>query len=142
MSNVAIVKMTLTSDKLFILENETMQKNDFIALIKELKRSFESVYRDKGSETYIYEIENQPVDAPLLGIAQQKVPNVVKALVEHPRYNIEVKICREVKRQTSTTIIRKPFNVNQCLAEIPYYNPKINEVSKVENATLNNSVKR
>ena len=113
--------LSLCNNDKFALGKGTMDPVIFKKLIESLVMAFKEAYQNSYNE-YV-EILQKESDFFLL-IVQKKVPNVTKAIIEHPKLpSIQIAIKgRDSNGNTKIEILKSPFNQNQCKSVIPYYN--------------------
>ena len=122
------LKMALYDKDHFALGKGNMDAADFKKLIESLIKAFKEAYQNNYKE-YADIIEQ---DSELLMLVlQKKTPNVVKAIVEHPKLpGIKIAIYGlDNQGEPKIEVLKSPYNHNLCASLNPYYNG-LNEVKK------------
>lgn len=128
MNKVNNLKMSI-SDEVgwFILENENMDTRIFTNLINQLCEIMSSLYtgrdtiKGRNKETYIKRQINTNGELALK-VMQEKVPNIIKGLVQMPSQEIQVNLTGITpQKEIVTRIISRPFNESKVTELIPCY---------------------
>lgn len=124
MNKVEILNFYADKDRVgyFVLENESMDPALFTMLVHEFV-NFSKVNDGKGATSFEV-LKQDRSDA--LHVIQNKVPNVIKYLVNKNDKNIEIKLTGlNPNREVVTKNISKPLDINQVLELVPCYHPVI-----------------
>lgn len=121
MNKKTTLALGLYSQKDFALGKGNMDPSSFKKLVDSLVKAFESAYGNNYQE-YINVLEKS-ADFLLL-IVQRKVPNVTKAIIEHPQLpSIQIAIKGlDIDGNPKIELLKAPFDQNKCKSVIPYYN--------------------
>ena len=117
-----IFDMSLRDDGWFALEKGNADTKTFKDIVAPIVRAFVDINKEGGAKEFVkFTEENEHVVA---SFHPQKVPNVVKIIVNDPKNDIKIKLTgRDTNGESKEKIMGKPFNANECTEIIPYYHP-------------------
>ena len=122
MKKVNTLNMTITNEiGWFAFTNENMDPKTFNAIVEEIDKTFVSLYGVKGAEAYINKSidENNNLNVK---IAQEKVPHIIKSLVQSPYQEIEFNLTGvNPQKEVINRTIRKPFTASEVTELIKCY---------------------
>lgn len=138
MNKENILNMSITNEVgWFALENENMNPKVFLDLVNQLNEIVLSIYKGRNTtkneseKIYVKKELNENGDI-MLKITQEKVPNIIKSLVQHPAYDIQINLTGITpQREVVSRMISKPFMPTAVTELIPCYHGR--EVSQEQN---------
>lgn len=125
----------------FALENGNMNPKVFSDLVNQLNEIILSIYKGRNTtkneneKTYVKKEVNDKGEV-LLKVSQEKVPNIIKSLVQHPVYDIQINLTGITpQREVISRMISKPFIPASVTELIPCYHGI--EMSQAQNSQNN-----
>lgn len=121
---IVTLDFSFSRDKVgyFVLKNKDMDVKKFNDIVKMFAgRAVAPEYYGKASDSF--KVIQQDGEFAL-EVIQNKVPNVVKYLVDSNSQDIQINLTGiNPNREVESEMIKKPLDINKVLKLVPYYHP-------------------